>query len=111
MDKVRDVAVIVGSLRRDSINARFERRRQIREGKAPSCTERQAAIPLAAENCHRVSQRGSDRGYRFVTSPSSGRNGGMNSLTLVRFSPSNRPLHHSSVLTPAADQEMLAADK
>src|SRR6267142_380980 len=36
---------------------------------------------------------------RFVTSPSSGRNGGMSSPTLVRFSPSSRPLHHRSVLT------------
>src|SRR5258706_585169 len=33
---------------------------------------------------------------RFVTSTSSGRNGVMSSLTLVRFSPSNRPLHHRS---------------
>src|SRR5260221_1602367 len=35
---------------------------------------------------------------RFVTSPSSGRNGEMSSLTLVRFSPSKRPLHNRSDL-------------
>src|SRR5882762_5816767 len=38
-----------------------------------------------------------------MTSPSSGRNGGMNSLTLVRSLPSNRPLHHRSVLTEAQE--------